>query len=263
MGVIVSCSKSPSIYNGGVAVTLRTALPQASELALLVDSVTLRIFADDMDTLSFSLPIVKGGVSKTLDIPAGRDRIFEMEASDSSGRVIYFGADTVTIGQGLDQAVNIVLKPVILLMRLSPLYQEVEIGSQGSISVYIFNVDSLFGVAFRLLYDPEMIRIDGSDAGDFLGSDIIILPPEKEDNYYAVGYTRKRSEIYGRIGVSGNGLLATIHFTPLISGTSNITIALEPALIKPDPDADGHYIPVDDYDKLALDGATIVGRGTQ
>jgi hypothetical protein len=258
--VTVSCSKSPSKQTDGVPISLQMVLPKAGGLEQLVDTVVLRIFAEDFDTMTFGLRVIQGGVSMTLDVPPGGDRIFEMEARDAEERILYAGADTVDVGQGLDQQVHILLKPVILLMRLSPLYQEVPVGGQGEISIYIHNVDSLFGAAFRVLYDPETIQIDGSSAGDFLdGAGFVLYSSHSvaEEGYYAIGITRTRQGEAANVGVSGSGRLATITFTPLSPGESEMTLVVDLTSGLQRPSG----APVDGLEGLAVDGATVHMRG--
>ncbi len=268
-GVIVSCSTLPSGQDPGIAVTLDVPLQAASGLEQLVEAVTLRIYAEDMETMSFDMPVVKGRVSKTIEVLPGPDRIFEMSATDAEGRVLYFGADTVSIGQALDVAVNISLMPVILLMRVSPRYQEVNVETSCTIDIHIFNVDSLYGAAFKLLYNPNEIRIDDCEEGGFLGTGDGVLfekfletgsPVDPNVDSAAISYTRTK-DVY-EYGVSGSGCLATIHMTPLVLGPSEIrlTIHSEQALIKRQ---NGRFVPVDRIEELYLDGAVIVGRGVE
>jgi len=260
--VIAACSESPSKQEDGVTVSLQMVLPKAGGLDQFVDTVRLRIFADDLDTMAFGLPIVEGAVSMALDVPPGSGRIFEMDAVDVEGRVLYAGSDTVDIGHGLDQQVHILLRPVILLMRLSPLYQELSAGSTGQIDIWIHNVDSLFGAAFRLLYDPSRIQIDGSAAGEFLGSgdDILYLAKGvEEESYYSIGVSRVRQGDGTRTGISGTGCLASVFFTALVQSESEISLAVmsETAISRPDGSA------VDGIEELALDGAVVHVRGTE
>ncbi len=257
---MLSCSTSPSRHESGVIVELDAPLQAASGLEQLVEEVVLRIFASDLDTMMFRLPVIEGRVSRTVDVSPGRDRIFEMSAYDADGRLLYLGADTVSIDNGLDQAIEIVLRPVILLMRMSPRYQEVEVGTSCEIGIYIFNVDSLFGAAFRLLYDETRIQVDGWTVGGFLGTgDDIIFKGFLESGFLGISYTRARGDIYSS-GVSGSGLLATVYLTPLVSGESEIELGVysEDALIKAE---DG--TPVDRIEELHVDGAVIAGKGVE
>jgi len=253
----VSCSKSPSRSTAGTDVSLSLQFPAVIQKLNLVDAVELVIHAEDMDSIQLTLPVVKGGVETTLDVPPGSDRIFEMTAADSNGREIYFGADTVTISQGLDQSVHIQMKPLLLMLKVSPGYQEITVGSSGSIDIYILEVDSLFGAAFRIYYDPSKLRLDAASRGGFLG-DQILWSPYFMENYLAIGLSRLRPET-GAVGVSGSGILATIDFTVLSAGIIPITITVESDLALIDPNGE----PVDRFDELALDGATIVGRGVE
>jgi hypothetical protein len=256
--LVVSCSESPSRYDNGIPVSIEVPLLAASGLEQLVETVELLIYADDLETMAFDLDVIQGKVSTTVEVPPGSDRIFEMRAADATGRVLYFGADTVSISQGLDEEVHIILRPVILLMRISPNYQEVEVGTPTTVDIHIFNVDSLYGAAFVLIFDPHSIRIDGWGAGGLLGDDEgTIFRGHLEGDSLAISYTRT-GDVYST-GVSGSGRLATITLTPLVQGSTDLELRIHSrsALGKPDQS------PVDRIDELVLDGATIIGRGVE
>ncbi len=257
---VVSCSNSVSEQGWTVNVSMNITSKSSSMLVQEIDTVRLRVYAADLDTVERFLPVVKGEVAVSLDIPPGIDRVFEMQAYDSYnplGRLLYAGADTVTIGQGIDQEITIVLRPQILLMRLSPRYQELQSGTKGEFDVWIFEVDSLFGAAFRLVYDESKIRIDAASAGDFLGSEITWSAGfDDEENLYAISMVRHGHDGVGT-GVSGDGRLATVSFTALVPGVAEIAIEIveDKALARPD------LTPVERIEDLVLDGATVVVRG--
>lgn len=257
-GIVVSCSEAPSRYDNGIPVSLNVPLQAASGLEQLVETVELLIYADDLDTMAFDLDVIRGKVSTTIEVPPGSDRIFEMSAADADGRLLYFGADTVSIGQGLDEVVDIILRPVILLMRISPVYQEVQVGTPTTVEIHVFNVDSLYGAAFVLIFHPNSIRIDGWGAGGLLGdAEGTIFRGHLESDSLAISYTRT-GDIHST-GISGSGRLATITLTPLVPGSTDLELRIHSrsALGKPDQS------PVDRIDELVLDGATIVGRGVE
>jgi hypothetical protein len=255
----LSCSNSVSEQGLTVEISMNISAQSSSMLVQEIDIVRLRVYASDLDTIEKFLEVKRGVVSASLDIPAGTDRIFEMRAYDSYdplGRLLYAGADTVTIGQEIGQEVTIVLRPQILLMCLSPRYQELQVGASGEVDVWIFEVDSLFGAAFRLVYDESNIRIDRSMAGDFLGDDITFVAGiDDEENLYVISMVRHGQDGVGT-GVSGDGWLATVYFTALVPGKAEIAleIAGDRALSKPD------LTPVDRIEDLVLDGATVEVR---
>ena len=257
-GLVVSCSKSPSRYDNGIQVSIEVPLLATSGLEQLVETVELLIYAEDMETMQFNLDLIHGKVSTTVEVPPGNDRIFEMRAFDARDTLLYFGADTVSIGQGLDTVVNIILRPVILLMRISPNYQEVEVGTATTVEIHIFNADSLYGAAVALVFDPASIRIDGWEVGGLLGDgEGVIFRGHLEGDSLAISYTRT-ADVYST-GVSEDGRLATITLTPLVQGSTNLELRTHSrsALGKPDQS------PIDRIDELVLDGATIVGRGVE
>jgi hypothetical protein len=257
-GVFISCSDRPSEVDVAVAVEFQSLLPKDEIVLNLVDHVVLTISAPDLESRRLDLPVVQGIVTASLDVPPGRNRVFDMKAVDANEHILYAGADTVNLGQAFDQRVVVTLRPVGLLMRVSPLYQEVAVGQTGKIDIVIFNVDSLYGAAFRVLYDEALIRIDRSRAGTFLGTDdtVFYASFDQDEDTYAIAVTRKR--IVTVEGKSGHGILASIDFTALVPGTATIGIGIESSTALGKPDGS----PVDGIEGLVLDGGQVVIRGT-
>jgi len=262
---ILSCSNSVSEQGYTFEVSMNITTGSSSLLIQEIDTVRLRVYASDLpDTIVELITVDNDGtVSASLDIPPGTDRIFEMHAYDSYdslgqplGQLIYAGADTVTIGQELDQRVTIVLRPQILLMRLNPRYQELQVNASGEIDIWIYEVDSLFGIAFRLQYNEYNIRIDSSRIGDFLGNEVTSYAGfDNEENMYVISIVRHGQDGVG-IGISGGGWLATVYYTALVPGKTEVALGIteDKALSKPD------LTPVDRIEDLVLDGATVMVR---
>jgi len=140
-----------------------------------------------------------------------------LEALDSSNRVIYSGDTTASIIGGEITELQINLYPVVFLLKLDPMYQEV--GESCTVDVKLYNVGSLFGISFRVEFDPSILLCTDAESGDFLGpleSTIFFSKVDTLRGYVAVGY----SGIQGSgSGVSGSGTLARIWFKPVPGAT--------------------------------------------
>lgn len=198
------------------------------ELASAVDLVTLEILypdgAIDLDTLN----LIDGEINDTITVGAGQQLTFTLRAYSGGGVLLYQGSDSETPGTGKTIEVNILLTPVadILMLRAGPLFQSSSIGAGGSVDVFvdIYNVDSLFGSAFRIDYDTTILRFAGATEGDFLRGDppVQTLGGVVKDslNYVAYALTRVRQGGILPPGVSGSGRLALLHFTRVGVGTT-------------------------------------------
>jgi len=141
-------------------------------------------------------------------------------------------------------------------MRLNPRYQELQVNASGEIDIWIYEVDSLFGIAFRLQYNEYNIRIDSSRIGDFLGNEVTSYAGfDNEENMYVISLVRHGQDGVG-IGISGGGWLATVYYTALVPGKTEVALGIteDKALSKPD------LTPVDRIEDLVLDGATVMVR---
>jgi hypothetical protein len=258
--IIASCSTSTSPSGFTVHVELSMQSTGGSSIVSAIDSVSLRVSANDINPIFRSLTIAAGKAEISLDVPPGRDRRFEMDAYDTMGRVLYAGDTTVDIGQGVGQSVAIAMKPQLLLMRLSPSYVEMNARMQAAADVWIFGVDALFGAAFRIEYDANIIRVDSAHAGDFLGTDVLWYANFDDDDSLCVMSISRIGQQGQGTGISGDGKLARIFFTPVVPGKAEIVLDIErggaPALSKPD------LTPVDHLDSLVLEGLTVIVKGS-
>lgn len=232
----------------------------SSELASAVEVVTLEILypndATDLDTLH----LVAGEINDTITVSAGQQLTFTLRAYSGSGILLYQGSASETPGTGQTIEVNILLEPVadILMLRAGPLFQSSSIGTGGSVDVFvdIYNVDSLFGSAFRIDYDTTVLRFTGATEGDFLRGDppVPTLGGVVKDslNYVAYAVTRVRQGGTLPPGVTGSGRLALLHFARVGVGTT--AISFESNLVglqRPSGD------PVERSAALILESATV------
>ena len=203
----------------------------STELASAVELVTLEITYPDGGTDLDTLNLVEGQINDTLSVPSGQELTFTLRAYSGGGVLLYEGSDTATPSTGQTVEINILLTPVddILMLRAGPLFQSGSL-SGGTVDVFVdvYNVDSLFGSAFRVDYDTTVLRFTGATEGTFLRGS----PPyptlggviKDSLNYVAYALTRVRDG-GGTLapGVNGSGRLTVLHFARVGVGTSAIT----------------------------------------
>lgn len=108
-------------------------------------------------------------------------------------------------------------------------------GSDLHLAVEARQVSSLYGVAFDLGYPASILSYEGATVGDFLGQDgfQVSLQVADETGNLIVGVTR-----LGDVpGASGSGMLLTLRFRAVGSGTGSLSFSRTQAV-----DADGRPI---------------------
>jgi len=158
------------------------------------------------------LTLQDGKIKDQIEVPAGENRVFTLEALDSTQTVIYKGADTAKVVGAEITEVKINLSPAVFLLKLDPVYQEVTKLDAFFVDVKLYNVQNLFGIAFRVDFDSSVLFCTDVSSGDLLGSPDSTIFFSKVDTlkgYVACGYSQIQDA--GR-GVSGSGRLARLHF---------------------------------------------------
>jgi hypothetical protein len=216
LAIFSTCSEKSTItnpYDQTSPLMLKIDFTNAS-LLNLIDRIVLTV-SSKTDTVQTDLTPQHGQISGSVEVPAGQNNL-TVEALDEQGKVVYRGDTTVTVIGGSTTRLSISLAPEVFLLKLSPTYNEVDRFQTFVLDVKLYNVqefaDDLFGISFRVEFDPEHLYCTGADSGGFLG------PPDptffygRIDSlvgYVAVGYTK----IYGSsYSVSDSGTLATINF---------------------------------------------------
>jgi len=120
-------------------------------------------------------------------------------------------------------------EPTTLTIAIDPRDLTVSNGSPFSVTVWIYAVTELFGASFELSYDGTKITADSSTVGNFLGNDVIFFDHFSPDTV-SIAVTRK----FGASGVDGQGILTTIYFHAVGTGTSTIDFTSNLALNKED-----------------------------
>jgi hypothetical protein len=231
----------------------------SNELASAVEVVTLTLTYPDtviVDTLN----LVDGEINDTITVPAAPSVNFTLRAFTAGGTLLYQGGTTEAVVAGEVVEVNIQLTPVasILMLRVGPIYQGAASGTTAPAEVFvdIHNVQSLFGAAFRLVYDTTVLRFNSAVRGDFIRGDPVVPTLEGviKDTLDYVAYAATRIRDGGTLppSVSGSGRIATFRFDRVAVGSTSITILPETVSLER---ADGQ--PVSNISGLILESATV------
>ncbi len=234
----------------------------SSDLASLITTVTLemRFFPPD-SSVTRTLNLINGEVHDTISVGPADSIMFALRAFDAQGNLLYIGRQTRVVRSGEQVEVNILLSPnpELLMLRVGPFHQSSPIGTEDSVYVDVYNVDSLYGAAFRIRYDTLVLTFSHAAEGDFVRG----TPPvatfsgviKDTLDYVAYFVTRVRGSQGIPTGVSTfgrPGRLATFFFTKRGTGTSPVTIDRKTvALTRPD----GR--PVNKFDTIVLEPATV------
>jgi hypothetical protein len=215
------CNKTPFTGPGNQTSPLFLKIAFGDEsLSDLIQRVVLTVSLPESDTpIQTDLTLQNGQISGSVEVPAGENRLFLLEALDSTNTVIYQGDTTATVMGGQITQLEIKMFPAVFLLKISPVYQEVARFDSFFVEVKLYGALNLFGVSFRVECDPAALLAWQVSPGDFLGSPDSTIFFSKLDTlggYVAIGYSKVRDSSYG---VSGSGRLARIHFKSLAPQT--------------------------------------------
>lgn len=101
-------------------------------------------------------------------------------------------------------------------------------GEEVVVDIIVTGITDLFGFGLRAGYQPDNVSpVDVDLSGSRLGDDLISFSDVFDPGELPIGVTRKRSDDGILYGISGDGLLATIHFTALADLSSLNDLDLE------------------------------------
>ncbi len=257
---LLGCGDSPTGGGGAVALKLNVSLETPS-LASRIEVVTLTVRYGAVpvgpDTLNFK----DGVIDDTVSVAPGDTVTFVLRALDGDGLVLYEGRDGPRqVQPGATLTLNIVLRPALLMLRAAPLYQEVDLAGQGlvDIDIGVYNVDSLFGAAFRIDYDTTVLDFVAATEGNFLrGASgtvptwALVLKDSADVVAYAVTRLQQSAPLVGISTGTTPGHLATFRFSKRRAGTTPIALRAGAQLV------DHHGAPVRNHALLVLEPATV------
>lgn len=178
----------------------------------LIQDVRLIVSSDGDTLIDKHLHLQNGAISDTIGVRAGENWKFALQALDASGNIIYSGDTTASVIAGETTEMHINLYPKVFLLKLDPIYQE--IADACTLAVKLYNRQNLFGVSFRVEFDPAILLCTNVEPGDFLQpseSTIFFHKVDSVQGYVAVGYSRTQGSA---AGVFDCGTLATLFFRP-------------------------------------------------
>lgn len=254
-----SCANSPSTTGPGPVTGLKMTIAlETPVMASLIDRVTLTLRYDTTTVAPITLHYADGIVHDTVAVNPGEAVTFILRALDAGGRTLYQDRQgPMAISGGTQLLLHFLLRPVVLMLRAGPLIQDVSLATDGLVQVFVdvYNVDSLYGAAFRLHYDPTVLEFSSVQDGDFLtgpGVEIIALSIRDSADFVTYSVARKRKDDNQPRGVHGNGRLATFYFGKKRAGSSAMT--LDPATAQL-LGRRGNLYPI--YPDVVLESATV------
>jgi hypothetical protein len=180
-------------------------------LLQFVDEFRLIVTGPGMARIETSLEYNDGYLEGEIQVPAGKDRIFTVLALDAPSQdTIYRGDDTLDIAAGAVIPLTINLYPQVDLIKLSPRFKRVDANSAFTEDVKVFNIDSLYGISFRILFDNAGVVLpDSAIAGN---PNVLFLDTlDSGSGFYAFGITQIDSTT-PLVNAQGNATLARIYF---------------------------------------------------
>lgn len=224
IGLLSGCAGNPSNSIGTKEIVISSLLKE-SGLGANITTIVLTVSGDDIETSTHDLAISDGVATITIEVPIGLARKFEMTAFDDADVALYRGSSVTDVFAGATTEVDIKMEPLVPMIRVSPMFSRASGETVRTISVFVHNIDSLFGASFRLEYDTALVEPVSVTAGNvFAGNDALFFT-QTRPGYVAVAYTIKGNQLAQ--GVSVDGTIAVITFAPRAVGTSFLRIPEE------------------------------------
>ena len=110
-------------------------------------------------------------------------------------------------------------------LSIQPSSSTISVGQTANVSVNISNVSDLFAFQFDIGFNPAVLSAASVSEGPFLpsGGTTTFVPGTIDNVGGLISFTA--DALNGAIpGVSGSGMLATLHFNAFAVGTSPITL---------------------------------------
>lgn len=160
-------------------IPLGAGLLAAKSLAA-ADLYRLTVTDNAGDSVLIQTQLVRSGsllVGSVEDLPAGKPLTFLIEAEESeTGTIIYTGSAVAIVVADETITLDIPLSPVVPLLRFVPSYVQLLDDSTFVLDTRIYNLDSLFGISFRMWWPAGFpLRIDSAQPGGDVNSPSIIF----------------------------------------------------------------------------------------
>jgi hypothetical protein len=189
----------------------------------------LEISGSGFTTMTQDMEINNGLARAEVEVPFGTSRVFALTAY-AGQTVLYYGADTADVSASAVTEVSVYMRPQVPMIKITPIYSSVSnIGGEGTLTVEVYNIDSLFGISLRLEADSTIMAFQSAESGDFLiPRDSTLFSAWVFPHYVGLGYTLEGDR--QPKGITGSGLIATVKFVTKKVGTTSVTI--DPAFLR-------------------------------
>ncbi len=220
--MIGGCASTPTNLDNSQNVSIGASFKQLG-IGSNISRVLLEISGSDFSTMTQNLDISNGIVRAEVEVPFGTNRVFALTAY-AGQTALYYGADTSDVSASAVTEVSIYMRPQVPMIKITPIYSSISsIRQEGTLSVKVYNVDSLFGISLRLEADSSIIEFLSAEAGDFLvPRDSTLFSAWVFPHYVALGYTLEGDR--QPKGITGSGLITTVRYVAKKVGTSSVTI---------------------------------------
>ncbi|RKX26916.1 MAG: hypothetical protein DRP45_02285 [Candidatus Zixiibacteriota bacterium] len=152
------------------------------------------------------------------NLPANVLLKFTVQAIDRQSVVIYSGSVVTAIKADQLNLIQVQMRPVVPMMKLTPRHYEFVNLTQNVeffVEARVFNIDSLYGTAFRLTFEESYVWIDSAVVSPHLAEDSVIFHHNFVDTIdvsYAVSITQ--TDVTKQlVDANGDGTLARFYFT--------------------------------------------------
>lgn len=196
----------------GVEVSMCAKLSTPA-MAQYIDHFQVMVTARD-----FILPIIEplelvdGYLRGEVIVPAGRERIFVVQALDKEDNVLYSGVTVADVLPGKTVELSIDLYPIAPMLYITPHYQEVYMGDSFAVDIMINMVPELSSIHFGLSNSSAPIYIDSSILGFDLDTANTGYEAWHGDFLYHITLAWGGQSPNSITDAAGNAHLATIFF---------------------------------------------------
>lgn len=171
---LTGCSEKIVNENGGpVNVAIKTDFPTSTG-AQAIEIFTLTVEAEDIPVpITATLTFQDGYLTGTIEVPAGRKRKFTLEAMDRNLTVIYRGSQVLDIYPLTTEitTINIALTPVVPMIKITPHFRQLSMGTVFSFDVEIFNLPNLYSISYEFTHYSSVATLDSVGRGKTLSSE--------------------------------------------------------------------------------------------
>ncbi len=214
--ILSGCSeKIVNNRSDNVTVKMQVEVPW-SKLNQQIYEFNVNVAARDMDGIIVAPLVLSGGFAVgEVVVPAGRDRLFVVQAFNIDGTILYQGNTTADLPPDEVIVLNIDLFPVQPMVYFRPHYQEVTMGNPFTVDVHLNMVPDISSITLSFDYGLAPFYIDSISRGlDVLDPLIFSFESWVDINYlYNMSLASSGQPPVSLTDVAGNAHVATIYFT--------------------------------------------------